>query len=64
LWKDPFALRAVNDEHPKLVERYERELLAHWSANRALALRFSDADEAQALSPEALKQLRDLGYVR
>jgi arylsulfatase A-like enzyme len=64
LWKDPFALRAVNDEHPKLVEHYERELLAHWSANRALAMRFSDADEAQALSPEALKQLRDLGYVR
>ncbi|MFN0242683.1 MAG: sulfatase [Planctomycetota bacterium] len=64
LWKDPFALRAVNDEHPELVAHYERELLAHWSANRALALRFGEADEAQALSPEALKQLRDLGYVR
>jgi arylsulfatase A-like enzyme len=64
LWKDPFALRAVNEEHPELVAKYERELLAHWSANRALATRFSEADEAQALSPEALKQLQDLGYVR
>ncbi len=64
LWKDPFALRAVNEEHPEIAAKYERELRAHWSANQALATRFGEADEAQALSPEALKQLQDLGYVR
>lgn len=63
LRKDPFALRAVNDAHPDLVKHYESALLAHWSANRALAQRFSEAD-AQPLTPEALKQLQDLGYVR
>jgi arylsulfatase A-like enzyme len=64
LWNDPFATRAVNAEHPDLVERYRRELLELWSAHRALAQRFT-ADGAEVpLTPDQLRQLRDLGYIQ
>ncbi len=60
---DPFALRAVNDEHPELVERYREVLLEQWRAHRVLAERFADAEETP-MTPEQLKQLRALGYIR
>lgn len=60
---DPLATRAVNDAHPELVARYEKLLLEHWRAHRALAERFGDSGE-RALDPEMLEQLRALGYVR
>lgn len=60
---DPFALSAVNREHPELVERYQRELLALWEVHRALAEGFVEADGGE-LTPETLQQLRTLGYVR
>jgi arylsulfatase A-like enzyme len=63
LWTDPFALRAVNDRHPELVEHYRRMLLRQWQAHRALARRFHAAGEV-ALTPEQLRQLRSLGYIR
>lgn len=63
LASDPFATRAVNDEHPELVERYERELREHWRVHQALATRFGEAGE-QEITPEMLKQLQSLGYVR
>ena len=63
LWHDPFAARAVNDEHPELVERYERELRELWRVHQALAKRFGEAGD-QALTPEMLQQLQALGYVR
>ena len=63
LEKDPFARRAVNEEHPELVERYRRRLLEYWKAHQALALRFSSVED-QALAPEQLEQLRALGYIQ
>ncbi len=63
LWNDPFAVRAVNEEHPELVERYRKLLLEQWSSHCALATRFGDADD-QALDPETVKQLQALGYTR
>ncbi len=60
---DPFARRAVNDEHPELVRRYTRELLEVWEGHRALAGQFRDADAAP-LTPEQLQQLRALGYIQ
>jgi arylsulfatase A-like enzyme len=63
LWNDPFALRAVNDEHPDLVERYTRLLQSRWEANRALGQRFQEAEGA-TFDSEQLEQLRALGYIR
>lgn len=63
LWNDPFALEAVNDEHPELVERYEKLLRERWDAHRALAQRFGEAADAP-LAPDQLQQLQALGYIR
>lgn len=63
LWNDPFALDAVNDEHPELVERYRRMLLEQWKAHRTLAGHFQAAEDI-ALTPEQLEQLRALGYIQ
>jgi len=63
LESDPFALSAVNEEHPDEVMRFERLLLHQWEAHRSLAQRFGQADE-KPLSPDQLEQLRALGYIR
>jgi len=63
LESDPFALKAVNAEHPDEVRRFERLLLHQWEAHRSLAQRFGQAEE-KALSPDQLEQLRALGYIR
>ncbi len=63
VWADPFALHAVNDQHPDLVEKYRRVLVNQWKAHLALAQRFQEAGEV-ALTPEQLQQLRALGYIR
>jgi hypothetical protein len=62
LENDPFALHAVNADHPELVTRYRELLLEHWQAHRSLAQKFEDS-EAAPLSPEQLEQLRTLGYI-
>jgi arylsulfatase A-like enzyme len=63
LANDPFALKAVNEKHPELVERYRRLLAQQWQAHLALATRFTEAEEP-ALSAEQLQQLRALGYIQ
>ncbi len=63
LEKDPFATRAVNEEHPELVTRYTRLLEEQWRAHQALGSRFGDA-EVTPLTQEQLEQLRNLGYIR
>ncbi len=60
---DPFAVRAVNDEHPELVKRYTAFLLEQWEAHRLLAQRFVGGEEIP-MTPEQLEQLRALGYIR
>jgi arylsulfatase A-like enzyme len=63
LWSDPFALHAVNDEQPKLVDRYRQMLQKQFEAHRALSRRFREAGDV-ALTPEQLQQLRALGYIQ
>lgn len=63
LQADPFATRAVNDEHPDLVRKYTTVLMDLWRAHQALALSFDAAPEV-TMSPEQLEQLKALGYIR
>jgi arylsulfatase A-like enzyme len=63
LWNDPFAVRAINDEHADLVEHYRKALLEQWKLQRALAQSFGEAAD-QPLTSDVLEQLRTLGYVR
>jgi arylsulfatase A-like enzyme len=63
LEKDPFAARAVNDEHPELVERYRAQLTELWRAQQALATHFGEAADTP-LTPDVLRDLRALGYVK
>lgn len=60
---DPFATRNVNDRYPELVSHYTELLEAQWEAHRALAQRFGSSEEA-ALTPDQLRTLRALGYIR
>jgi len=62
LRNDPIATRAVNDEHPELVEKYRARLLAIWDEQRALAARFHEAGGGAPMSPEEVQQLEALGY--
>ena len=61
---DPFARRAVNDQHPELVTHYRDLLLEQWEAHRALAESFDDEVEETPMTPEQLNQLRALGYIQ
>jgi len=63
LEKDPFAARAVNDEHPELVARYRAQLTELWRLHQALATRFGEAADTP-LTPDVLRDLRALGYVK
>lgn len=63
LEKDPFALKAVNADHPDLVRHYTSILEKQWQAHQALGTQFSSADAAP-LTQEQLEQLRNLGYIR
>jgi arylsulfatase A-like enzyme len=63
LWRDPFALQAVNEHHPDLVEKYRHVLSQQWQAERALATRY-EGTHATELDPEQLRQLKALGYIQ
>lgn len=60
---DPYAVHSVNEEHPELVDKYTKLLLAQWEAHQALALRFSASGETE-MTPEQLRTLQSLGYIR
>ena len=63
LSSDPFAVQSVNERYPHLVEKYSELLLRQWKAHQALAKRFQPA-EAAPLTPDELRALRSLGYIR
>ncbi len=63
LWNDPQCLNSLHEEHPDLVEHYTAFLEAQWEAHQSLAQRFSRSGEV-ALTPEQLRTLRSLGYIR
>ncbi len=63
LWKDPTCLHSLHGERPDLVEKYTTFLEAQWEAHQALAQRFTPG-QASPLTPEQLRTLRSLGYIR
>jgi len=63
LWNDPFCMTPLNDERPDLVEKYTKFLKAQWKAHQALAQQFTRSEDS-SLTPEQLRTLRSLGYIR
>ena len=63
LWNDPHGLRSLHEARPDLVEKYTTFLEAQWEAHQALAQRFTPGEESP-LTPEQLRTLRSLGYIR
>ena len=53
----------MHEEHPDLVEHYTAFLEAQWEAHQALAQQFTGGEELP-LTPEQLRTLRSLGYIR
>jgi arylsulfatase A-like enzyme len=64
LWNDPYVSHSLHEERPELVEKYTEFLEAQFAAHRALAQRFTRSGEGPALTPEQLRTLRALGYIR
>jgi arylsulfatase A-like enzyme len=63
VWADPGALHPVNEQYPDLVEKYAALLEAQWEAHQALAKQFTPG-KATVLTPEQLRTLRSLGYIK
>ena len=63
LWNDPMCLYSLHEEHPDLVEKYTAFLEAQIAAHQALAQQFTPGADV-ALTPEQLRALRALGYIR
>lgn len=63
LGHDPCALHSVHEERPDLVRRYTDFLENQWASHRSLANQFTRSEET-ALTPEQLRTLRALEYVR
>ncbi len=63
LWNDPMALWSVHEERPDLVEKYTAFLEEQFEAHLALGQYFTQSGEVE-LTPEQLRTLRSLGYIR
>ena len=63
LSNDPHALSSLHEERPDLVEHYTTFLEAQFAAHQLLAQQFTPGDESP-LTPEQLRTLRSLGYIR
>ena len=63
LWNDPMALWSLHEERPDLVQKYTAFLEEQFEAHLALAQRFTPGEESP-LTPEQLRTLRSLGYIR
>ena len=64
LWNDPYCLSPVNDERPDLVQEYTDFLEAQFEAHLALREYVGIATNEIELTPEQLRGLRSLGYIR
>ncbi len=57
------ALWSLHEERPDLVQKYTIFLEAQFEAHQLLAQRFTPGEESP-LTPEQLRTLRSLGYIR
>ena len=60
---DPLDQTEVSAEHPEIVARLAREIVA-WRRSAEAARLKPDAESAKALSTEDLERLRSLGYIQ
>ena len=63
LWNDPMALWSLHEERPDLVQKYTAFLEDQFEAHMALSQYFTPSGEVE-LTPEQLRTLRTLGYIR
>jgi arylsulfatase A-like enzyme len=63
LWHNPYYGGSVHEKRPDLVKKYTEFLEAQWKAHQALAQHFTRSEDSP-LTPEQLKTLRSLGYIR
>ena len=63
LWNDPMALWSMHEERPDLVQKYTAFLEEQFEAHLALSQYFTPSGEIE-LTPEQLRSLRALGYIR
>ena len=63
LWNDPMALWSVHEERPNLVQKYTAFLEEQFDAHMALSQFFTPSGEVE-LTPEQLRTLRTLGYIK
>jgi arylsulfatase A-like enzyme len=63
VWEDPDCLVPLNENRPDLVEKYTEFLESKWKEHQELAKRFSRSADVP-LTPEQLRTLRSLGYIR
>ncbi len=64
LRSDPFTLKNVNDLYPELVDKYTLLLEAQWDAHQVLRQHVGVSTAEVELTPEQLRTLRSLGYIR
>ena len=63
LWNDPMALWSLHEERPDLVQKYTAFLEEQFEAHVALSQYFTPGEDSP-LTPEQLRSLRALGYIR
>ncbi len=63
LWHNPYYGGSVHEKRPDLVKKYTEFLKVEWKAHQELARRFTRVAEIP-VTPEQLKTLRSLGYIR
>ncbi len=63
LWNGPMALWSLHEERPDLVQKYTAFLEEQFEAHLALSQYFTPSGEIE-LTPEQLRTLRTLGYIR
>lgn len=63
LWEDPYCLRSLHAERPKLAAGYKSRLERQLREHLALGKRFTRSDDGM-LGNEQLEALRSLGYIQ
>ena len=63
IWSDPYCLHSLHDQRTDLVEKYTKFLKEQWKTHRELAKHFSRSSDIP-LTPEQLRILRSLGYIK